>query len=288
VILSVHFFPSGLLPSRKDFAGWLPSRRQRKHVETAAAPELGPVEPMTLSMSGLTKSYGALTAVDTLDLEVRPGTLTALVGPNGAGKTTLLDLIAAEQPATGGRITLDGEDVTHVGRIDRARRGIARTYQRLRLVPSLNVIDNVLLGVDRAAREEGGVNEDERLARAHAALEEVGLTHRADSPVVGLTFGERRLVEMARAIASRPRLVLLDEPSSGLNDAETEEFANVVRRLHATGCTVLLVEHNLPFVRDLAEDVIALDRGKLLAHGDTESVFSSPDFQRAYVGVEAA
>ena len=100
-----------------------------------------------------------------------------------------------------------------------------------------------------------------------------------------LTFGQRRLVEMARAIASRPRLVLLDEPSSGLNDAETAEFAEVIRRLHSTGCTILLVEHNLPFVRSLAEDIIALDQGRLLAHGTTEQVFASPEFQRSYVGV---
>ena len=290
VILSVHFFPSGLLPSRHDFAGWLPRIKRQGHAgaDAAALPELGLVEPMRLSMTDLTKSFGALTALAHLTLEVRPGTLTALVGPNGAGKTTLLDLIAAEQPATSGQIKLDGADVTYVDRVQRARMGIARTYQRLRLVKSLTVLDNALLGVDRAAREEGHVSEDDRLARAHAALAEVGLTHRAESSVEGLTFGERRLVEMARAIGSRPRLVLLDEPSSGLNDAETAEFAEVVRRLHATGCTVLLVEHNLPFVRTLAEDVIALDRGKLLAHGDTETVFGSPEFQRAYVGVEAA
>jgi ABC-type branched-subunit amino acid transport system ATPase component len=110
---------------------------------------------------------------------------------------------------------------------------------------------------------------------------------RHDADVGALTFGQRRLVEMARAIASRPRLVLLDEPSSGLNDGEIEGFANVIRRLHSTGCTVLLVEHNLPFVRSLAEDIIALDRGALLAHGGTEEVFANADFQRSYVG-EAA
>ena len=105
-----------------------------------------------------------------------------------------------------------------------------------------------------------------------------------DAPVGSLTFGQRRLVEMARAIASRPRLVLLDEPSSGLNDAEAREFAEVVRQLHRTGCTVVIVEHNLPLVRSLAHDLVALDHGRLLAEGSTEEVFASAEFQRAYVG----
>jgi ABC-type branched-subunit amino acid transport system ATPase component len=222
--------------------------------------------------------------VDGVSLDVRPGSLTALIGPNGAGKTTMLDLIAAEQWATDGHIEIGGEDVTTRNRVKRARLGIARTYQRLRLIPSLNVLDNVLIGVDQSIRRTGRMKEQERKARAEAALIDVGLAHRHDTDVNTLTFGQRRLVEMARAIMSRPSLVLLDEPSSGLNDAETADFAEVIRRLHSTGCTIILVEHNLPFVRSLAEDVIALDRGKLLAHGSTEEVFASAEFQRSYVG----
>src|SRR5207244_8361894 len=132
--------------------------------------------------------------------------------------------------------------------------------------------ENVLSGVDQAARGAGRVSERERFRRAEAALADVGLAERHAAAVGALTFGQRRLVEMARAIASRPRLVLLDEPSSGLNDAETGEFAEVIRRLHGTGCTILLVEHNLPFVRSLAEEIIALDRGRLLPHGSPEAV----------------
>jgi ABC-type branched-subunit amino acid transport system ATPase component len=163
--------------------------------------------------------------------------------------------------------------------------GIARTYQRLRLVPSLNVLDNVLLGVDQAVRSEHRAGEQQRRRRAEAALQDVGMGERWNTPVGILTFGERRLVEMARAIASRPRLVLLDEPSSGLNDAEIDEFAEVIRRLHGTGCTIVLVEHNLPFVRSLAEEIVALDFGRLLAQGPTEEVFGLASFQEAYVGM---
>jgi branched-chain amino acid transport system permease protein len=286
VVLTVHFFPRGLLPSRDDFKGWIPdfSRPQVLPEADRQHHELDPVEPLSVSLSGLTKRYGALTAVDGVTLQVRPGSLTALIGPNGAGKTTLLDMIAADQWATHGHIKIGGRDVTTLNRVKRARLGIARTYQRLRLIPSLSVLDNVLIGVDQAARKAGRVKEQERKSRAEAALIDVGMAERHDADVNTLTFGQRRLVEMARAITSRPRLVLLDEPSSGLNDAETTDFADVIRRLHGTGCTIILVEHNLPFVRSLAEDVIALDRGKLLAHGSTEEVFASAEFQRSYVG----
>jgi branched-chain amino acid transport system permease protein len=289
VIVTVHFFPRGLMPSREDFKGWIPDLRRRKPLPEADRQhhELDPVEPLSVSVKRLTKRYGALTAVDGVTLDIRPGSLTALIGPNGAGKTTLLDMIAAEQWATDGQIQIGGKDVTTTGRVKRARLGIARTYQRLRLIPSLTVLDNVLIGVDQAIRRTGRIKEQERKARAEAALIDVGLADRHDADVNTLTFGQRRLVEMARAIMSRPSLVLLDEPSSGLNDAETADFADVIRRLHSTGCTIILVEHNLPFVRSLAEDVIALDRGKLLAHGSTEEVFASAEFQRSYVGAVA-
>jgi branched-chain amino acid transport system ATP-binding protein/branched-chain amino acid transport system permease protein len=291
VVLTMHFFPHGLMPTREDFHGWIPSLRLRTRRQTpadAAHHELDPVDPLGVRLEGVGKSFGALRAIDNLALTIDPGKLTALIGPNGAGKTTLLDLIAGDQYATCGRIVVGDDEVTNYGRVRRARLGIARTYQRLRLVPSINVLENVLLGVDQAVRGERRVREAARRARALAALEDVGLAHRAQAPVGILSFGERRLVEMARAIASRPRLVLLDEPSSGLNDGEIDDFAEVIRRLHGTGCTIVLVEHNLPFVRSLAVDIVALNLGSLLAHGATEDVFALPAFQEAYVGTEEA
>jgi branched-chain amino acid transport system permease protein len=288
VILTVHFFPEGMWPTRKDFAAWLPKPKRKAQEADEAHRELEPISPLSLEVDDLTKRFGALTAVNDVTLRVQAGTLTALIGPNGAGKTTMLDLIAADQPSTEGWIVVGGKDVTGASRVSRARMGISRTYQRLRLIPSLSVIDNVLLGADQAARWEGRMSERDRRKRAEAALIDVGLGDRHDEPVGSLTFGQRRLVEMARAIASRPRLVLLDEPSSGLNDHEVDGFIDVVKRLHASGCTIVLVEHNLPFVRALAQDIIALDRGKLLAHGPTEEVFASPEFQRSYVGVADA
>ena len=284
VILTVYFFPQGLWPSVSDFAGWLPTRDPRAQTSDSGPSEAASVEPLGLSVEGLTKRYGALEAVSGLNVSFDAGSITALIGPNGAGKTTLLDLVAAEQDPTEGAVLVNGVDVAFSSRAARARSGITRTYQRLRLIPSLSVLQNVMIGVDEAVRSDRIVTERSRRALAAAALAGVGLHHMHDAPVGSLTFGQRRLVEMARAIASRPRLVLLDEPSSGLNDAEAREFAEVVRKLHRTGCTVVIVEHNLPFVRSLAHDIVALDHGRLLAKGSTEEVFATAEFQRAYVG----
>lgn len=286
VILAVHFFPRGLWPSREDFVGWIPQRRH--DVGTAVESveqELPAVDPLGLEVRHVTKRFGGLKALDDVSVRFAPGSLTALIGPNGAGKTTLLDVIAGDQEVTDGAVVINELDITGTTQTRRARAGMTRTYQRLRLVPSLSVIENVMVGVDQAARSKPFVTERERRRFAETALGVVGLRGLDDAEISSLTFGQRRLVEMARAIAATPRMVLLDEPSSGLNDAEARNFAEVVRRVHSTGCTVVIVEHNLPFVRAVAHDIVALDRGRLLAHGSTEEVFASAEFQKSYVGV---
>ena len=303
VIVVVHFFPEGVLPSRADLGALLPRRlavarppvlqRLRRRAPQPLPPEPlaepTAASPLAVQLEQVGKAYGALRAVDDLTVAVAPGTLVALVGPNGAGKTTLLDLIAGEQPASAGRLRLGDHDVTALAATERARLGVARTYQRIRLVPSLSVRDNVAVGIDKLVREGRLARIGERTCAAHAdaALARVGLEGRGGEPIGQLTFGERRLVEIARVLASRPRLVLLDEPASGLSVAEARQFAALVRELHAGGCTVVLVEHDLAFVRAVAEEVVALDRGRLLAHGPTEEVFALAAFQEAYVGVAA-
>ncbi len=297
VIVVVHFFPEGVLPTRADlgalaprrWAGARPRREQRPDRPAPTLVEPHASEPLGVRIDQVTKAYGALRAVDGLDVAIRPGALVALVGPNGAGKTTLLDLIAGEQAASSGRLSLGDRDVTTLEASARARLGVARTYQRIRLVPSLSLRDNVAVGVDKLVVEGRlpRLAERQRAAHADAALAAVGLAGRGAESIATLTFGERRLVEIARVLASRPRLVLLDEPASGLSVAEAEHFATLVRRMHAGGCTVVLVEHDLAFVRMLAEEVVALDGGRLLAHGPTAEVFATSAFQQAYVGVAA-
>jgi branched-chain amino acid transport system permease protein len=284
VILCVLFFPNGLLPAREEFTGWFPRLKRPLPKGSAEVPDREALAPHGLDLSAVTKRFGALVAVNDLTARVAPGSLVALVGPNGAGKSTLLDAIAGEL-ATEGTIRIGEDTVTYMEPWRRARLGVARTFQRVRLIDGLTALENVAAGADQWALSIGRrVSEPDRIAVARAALTEVGLGGREAERVDTLSFGNRRLVEIARVIASRPRLVLFDEPSSGLNDAETGEFSRLVRELHAGGCTVLLVEHNLPLVRELAHEVIAMDRGGLLAHGPTAEVFDLPAFQEAYVG----
>jgi ABC-type branched-subunit amino acid transport system ATPase component/ABC-type branched-subunit amino acid transport system permease subunit len=283
VIVMIHFFPYGLLPARAEFVRWLPVLRQRPRRAAGEVPADDPEPPLGVTLSGVTKRFGALTAVSDLTVQVQPGTLVGLVGPNGAGKSTLLDVIASS-PATHGQVRIGDHDVALMEPWQRARLGMARTYQRVRLIPTLSVLDNVMAGCDLWAARGRALTEADRVAVARAAIDEVGLTERADDSVEALSFGNRRLVELARVIAGRPRLVLLDEPSSGLNDAEVEAFAAIVRGMHARGCTIILVEHNMPLVQRLVHEVIAMDRGALLAHGETTDVFSLPAFREAYIG----
>jgi branched-chain amino acid transport system permease protein len=292
VIATIHFFPTGLLPSFADLGDRIPLRRRRPPVERrdATPSTLADAESggLSLRLVGVAKSFGALSAVDDLTAEVGSGELVALVGPNGAGKSTLLNLIAGE-PVSGGSIFFGGTDVTGERPDRRARHGVGRTFQRVRLIPSLTVAENVMAGADkRAIDRPGTLDEAQRLASAEEAMRAVGMELRVHSTIVPLSLGERRLVEFARMVASGPRLALLDEPSSGLSPTEIDHLGQLLRGLNEAGCTVVLVEHNLPFVERIADRVIALDHGRLLADGPTAQVLGRREFQEAYVGATAA
>lgn len=283
VIVMIRFFPSGLLPARAEFVRWFPLLRQREPRAASSVPSHEPEPPLGIVLTNVTKRFGALAAVDGFSAKIQPGSLVGLVGPNGAGKSTLLDVIASATP-TGGSVVIGERDAGPMAPWQRARLGMARTFQRVRLIPG-TVLDNVMAGCDHlAARATERLTEHERVAIALDAVDQVGLAGRAYDEVNTLSFGDRRLVELARVIASRPRLVLLDEPSSGLNDAQVHNFAELVRRLHLRGCTIILVEHNMHLVQDLVHEVIAMNRGTLLAHGETAEVFDLPEFQEVYIG----
>jgi branched-chain amino acid transport system permease protein len=285
VIATMHFFPFGLLPARQEFVGWFPFLSRPAPRGSSVVPKRPDGEtPLGIELNQVTKRFGALTAVAGVSTVVRPGALVALVGPNGAGKSTLLDVISGARVSSGS-LSIGEQDVTQWSTWQRARLGVARTFQQVRLIPSLTVLENALAGADQWVAETGHrYPEADRVAVARDALHQAGLSEREESPIDALSFGERRRVELARAIASRPRLALLDEPSSGLDKAEVAALAELIRRLHLGGCTIVLVEHNLPLVQELAEDVIALDQGALLAHGDTAEVFEAAAFKEAYIG----
>jgi ABC-type branched-subunit amino acid transport system ATPase component len=251
-----------------------------------------------LHTDGLTMDFGGLRAVNDLTISVARGEIVAVIGPNGSGKTTLFNLIMHLYHWTSGKIlfgipTLDLASVaTH--RINAL--GIARTFQTLRLFPKLTVVENVLVGMH--SRLRGGLfaaiirgsrtRREERQAEAEArellSLFGQRLLSMYDEPAEALSYANRRRLEIARAMASKPRLLLLDEPAAGMNPTETREAMEDIRRIRAMGCTILVIEHDMTFVEGLADRVIAMDHGTKIAEGSFREVRSHPEVIRAYLG----
>ena len=242
----------------------------------------------------VTKRFGGIVALDAVTLAVDPGEIVGLVGPNGAGKTTLFNCLLGLLRPDAGRITFDGTDLGRLPTHRRARLGIGRTFQRVELFPGLTVREHLLVA-ERVRRGNGGLLQDllgrggarpEEVARAEEVLELLGITAVGDQAVEALTLGQSRLVEIGRALIGEPRLLLLDEPSSGLDAGETVALGAVleaVRRERATA--ILLVEHDLAMVRNVCERLYVLDFGRLLAEGACDVVLRVDRVVTAYLGV---
>jgi branched-chain amino acid transport system ATP-binding protein len=229
--------------------------------------------------------FGGLRALSDADIEVEAGTVTGLIGPNGAGKTTCFNVITGLQEPTSGRVRFDGIDITSKTPHQRARLGIARTFQKLEAFSSLSARENVLVAAEqRKAWDRSGFNPG---AVADELLDRVGITDLADYMVGTLPTGTARLVELARALATRPRILLLDEPSSGLNDEETDAMASLLRALVGDGLAVLLVEHDMSFVMGTCEAIYVLDFGVVIATGTPAEIQENPMVQAAYLGAPA-
>jgi branched-chain amino acid transport system ATP-binding protein len=236
-----------------------------------------------LEVSGVTVRFGGLVAVNDVDLAVPAGQVTGLIGPNGAGKTTLFNVVTGLQSPTHGQVRLDGVDITRWTAARRARSGIARTFQRLEVFGSLSVRDNVLT----AAELHRGFSKDARPATdvADELLARVGATPYADAAADAVPTGVARLVEVARALAISPHVLLLDEPSSGLSPSETETFGELLRDLAASGTAVLLVEHDVDLVMRVCDRIHVLDFGRLIGAGTPAEIRADPVVQAAYLGV---
>ena len=230
-----------------------------------------------LSCTCISVHFGGVSALNCATLEARVGQVTGLIGPNGAGKTTLFNVISGFQKPDRGEVRLAETDVTRYGAHRRARLGLARTFQRLELFGSLTARENVQIGLD-AARGEGDLT-------AQGLLHRVGLTAHADRQVSTLPTGEARLVELARALAIDPKLVLLDEPCSGLDDVETDLLGHLLRELADEGRGVLIVEHDMELVLNVCDTIFVLDFGEIIASGPPSSIRSDPLVQAAYLGV---
>jgi branched-chain amino acid transport system ATP-binding protein len=239
-----------------------------------------------LEIEEVSVQFGGLLAVDDASISVPEGCVTGLIGPNGAGKTTLFNVITGLQAPSGGRVMLDGEEVTRRRPYRRARLGIARTFQRLEAFGSLTARENVLVALEMrrrwaTARYDCGKIADE-------LLERVGIAHVADTRVEALPTGSARLVELARALATDPKVLLLDEPSSGLDEQETDALGVLLHELTADGLAVLLVEHDMPLVMEACSYISVLDFGRVIAKGMPREIQADPSVQRAYLGTAKA
>jgi branched-chain amino acid transport system ATP-binding protein len=260
----------------------------------AAAPH----DAALLAVEGVTMRFGGVTALEDVSFCVAPGAICGLIGPNGAGKTTLFNCISRLYDPHAGSILFDGRPLASFSRHEIASLGIARTFQNVALFATMTTRDNVRVGAHPLAR--GGFlanalalplagHEERRVAeRADALIEEFGLQSVADRPVGELAFGVRKRVELARALAIRPKLLLLDEPASGLNHEEVDALSQEIRAVRdQRGVAILLVEHHMNLVMRASDQVVALDFGRVIADGTPESVRVNPEVVRAYLGSSA-
>jgi branched-chain amino acid transport system ATP-binding protein len=236
-----------------------------------------------LEVDRVSVRFGGLLAVHAATLAVEAGTITGLIGPNGAGKTTLFNVITGLQPPSNGDVVFDGRTITKLGVHKRARLGVARTFQRLEAFNSLSARDNVLVAAEMASKARRGGRSVQVVA--DEALEQVGLADLAHITVGTMPTATARLVELARALATGPKILLLDEASSGLNDDETAVISELLARLVAeSGISVLLVEHDMNFVMGLCSELFVLDLGQIIAAGTPAEVQRHPQVQAAYLG----
>lgn len=285
VILIMVFMPEGIWGLAKKH--WQRGARG----EAAAArgiPALNLDIPATdkrpiLKLEGIAKHFGGVRAVDGLDFSVQRGTVHALIGPNGSGKTTTLNVLNGIYRPTAGRLTFDGEDVTALTPSQRAGLGLGRTFQNIRLFAGLSVLENVMVG---AQRKNNPIANGEAALRARAlsALQFVGMADRAGEIVKNLPYGHQRLVEIARALAGHPKLLLLDEPAAGLNNTEKQELVQLLRRLRGHGLTVFLIEHDMGLIEQVSDRITVLNFGKKIAEGAPAEVLRHPQVVAAYLG----
>jgi branched-chain amino acid transport system ATP-binding protein len=251
-----------------------------------------------LSLEGVTRRYGGLVAVDTIDLDVAEGGVTAVIGPNGAGKTTLFNLVSGFQTPNAGRIVFAGEDITTRLPEQIAASGLVRTFQLVQLFQNLSVLENIQVGCHLHTR--GGVfsalmrsratreTEREVDTRARELLDFVGLEGAADSEASALAYGQQRLLEIARALAAKPKLLLLDEPAAGLSADESKRLSAAIRDIARRGTTVLLIEHDMKLVMNTADTIAVMDFGRKIAEGTPAAIRENPAVITAYLGVDRA
>jgi branched-chain amino acid transport system ATP-binding protein len=247
-----------------------------------------------LEVRSITQRFGGITALEDISFAVSKGNITGVIGPNGAGKTTLFNIVTGIYSQTSGQIFLEGNDISRVPAEQLARRGLVRTFQNIELFGSMTVLENVMLGLHTQSKSgilacmgkmPWHLREERRIReQAYQWLEFCGITDLAPQVAGSLPFGKGRLLEIARAMAVEPRIMLMDEPAAGLNNRETNELAVLIRKIRDTGVSVALVEHDMELVMDICDQIVVLNLGKKLAEGTPREIQENPAVIAAYLG----
>ena len=248
------------------------------------------VAPPVLVVEGLSKSFRGLTALDSVSLDVRSGEILGLMGPNGAGKSVFINVITGLYPTDEGTIHYAGRDVTDLASYELARLGIARTYQNIRLLRRMTVLENVLVAVKehvhKPFRSYCVWNQRSLVMAAKALLEQFHLADKSDWLAGSLAYGEARRLEIARALAGKPSLLFLDEPAAGMNERETEELGSTIRASHKFVGAIVIIEHDVAMMRNLSDRLIVLDAGRKIAEGRPNDVLAQSNVVEAYFGTD--
>jgi branched-chain amino acid transport system ATP-binding protein len=263
----------------------------------SAQPDVSVGENSVLSVRHLSKSFGGLKAINDVTFDVAPHQVTAMIGPNGAGKTTVFNLVTNILSKDDGQVLFLGRDLAGMSAVKIADMGLIRTFQSARVFPGMTAIENVMVGGHRLSSRSGASEmlwlkasrneERQMLRRAEAMLELVGLAPFRDTHATELPMGAQKLLEVIRALMAQPKLLCLDEPAAGLNDTETQELANLLRAIRTLGIPVLIVEHNMSLVMNVADQVVVIDSGAIIAGGTPAAIQANRRVIEAYLGRES-